>query len=162
MNISIIVAIGENRELGLSNKLIWSLPDDLRRFREITMGHCVLMGRKTYESIGKPLPNRENVILTHDKSYEVPNCKVIHSVAEALEIFPECPGEIFIIGGGEMYKLFLPYANNIYLTQVEAKLEADTFFPELDPKTWKLVSEELHPKDEKHIYNFSFRKYQRV
>ncbi|MEK7175607.1 MAG: dihydrofolate reductase [Patescibacteria group bacterium] len=172
MQISIIAAFGKNKELGLNNKLLWSLPDDLKRFKELTTGHIIIMGQKTYESIGRPLLNRKNFIISRDTSYQVDGCTVVNSLEEAFEKFEkekQSPrsdlgankDEIFVIGGGEIYKLFLPYANNLYLTEVEAELPADTFFPEFNLTEWKLLSEEFHPKDEKHKYSFCFRKYVR-
>jgi dihydrofolate reductase len=175
MQISIIAAIGKNRELGLNNKLLWHLPDDLKNFKELTTGHTIIMGQKTYESIGRPLPNRKNFIMSRNISYQAKDCTVVHSIEEAFKKFEKETGEvnkqdeIFVIGGGEIYKLFLPYAQNLYLTEVEAELPADTFFPihptpalpkgEGENSEWKLISEKFHPKDEKHKYDFCFRKY---
>jgi len=161
MKISFVIAFGENRGLGFNNKLSWSLPDDLKRFKEITRGHTVIMGRKTYESIGMPLPNRKNIVITRDKNYLRHGVDVVHSIEEALE---RCKGEqeVFVIGGGEILKLALPYVNKMYLTHVEADLPADSFFPEMDFSKWKIIKEEFHPKDERHAYNYTFRVYEKI
>ncbi len=130
MKISIIAAIGPNRELGRNNKLLWHIGEDLKRFKKLTQGHAVIMGRKTYESIGKPLPNRTNIIITHDDKFSAHNCIVVHSIKEAIKIGKDLsPEEIFFIGGGEVYRQALPYAQKLYLTVVEGRYEADTFFP---------------------------------
>lgn len=161
MIVSFIAAIGKNRELGFSNKLPWHLPDDLKRFKEITRGHTVIMGRKTYESMGRILPERKNIIITRDKSYRVENALIFSSIEEALR---ECKNEkeSFVIGGGEIFKLALPYVNKMYLTHAEAERPADSFFPEFNIKDWKITSEEFHPKDEKHLYNFAFKIYEKI
>ncbi len=138
--ISIIAAIGKNRELGKDNKLLWHIPEDLKRFKRLTQDHAVIMGRKTYESIGKPLPNRTNIIVTRDQSFRVPNCIIYHSfedVIKAINTEEINGGEVFIIGGGQIYKQALPYADKLYLTIVDAENEADTFFP--DYSTFKKI-----------------------
>ncbi len=130
MKISIIAAIGENRELGRRNKLLWHISADLKRFKQLTQGHAVIMGRKTYESLGKPLSNRTNIIITRNDKFSVPDCIVVHSVKEAIKIAKSLsPGEIFFIGGGEVYRQVLPYADKLYLTLVSGRYEADSFFP---------------------------------
>lgn len=161
MILSCVIAFGKNRGLGFGNKLPWHLPDDLKNFKEITRGHTVIMGRKTYDSMGRLLPERKNIIITRDKSYEVPGATIVHSVEEAIE---ECKDEeeSFIIGGGEILKLALPYLNRMYLTHVEAEVPADSFFPEFNIKDWKVISERFHPKDEKHSFEFTFKVYERV
>ena len=160
MIISFDIAFGENRGLGFGNKLPWYLPDDLKKFKKITRGHTVIMGRKTYDSMGRLLPERKNIIITRDKNYKVNGATVVHSIEEAIE---KCKGEeeIFVIGGGEILKLALPYVNRMYLTHVEANVPADSFFPEIDWSKWKVVSEEFHPKDEKHLYNFTWKVYEK-
>ena len=160
MTLSLIAAIGKNNELGFGNKLPWHLPDDLKRFREITRGHGVIMGRKTYDSMGRLLPERKNIIITRDKSHKVEGAKVVHSIEEAIEKVKN-EDESFIIGGGEIFKLALSYAKKMYLTQVQAELPADSFFPEFNLADWKVVSEEFHPKDEKHLYDFTFKVYEK-
>jgi dihydrofolate reductase len=160
MNISIIAAMGKKRELGFGGKLPWHLSDDLKRFKALTYRHAVVMGRKTYESIGKPLPERKNIIVTRDPAYVAAGCAVSHSIEEAFKA-AEGDSEIFVIGGAEIYKLALPYANKMYLTFVEAELEADVYFPEFNPTEWSVVKEEPHEADEKHPYRFTFREYKR-
>jgi dihydrofolate reductase len=160
MNISIVASIGKNNELGINNKLLWHLSDDLKNFKEITTGHTIVMGEKTYESIGKPLPNRRNIIITRIKDYEKAGCEVAHSPEDVLKL-TENDNEIFIIGGGQIYKLFLPIANKLYLTEVDTSLEADTFFPKFNQDDWNLVSSTHHPKDERNEYSFSFNVYEK-
>ena len=158
--ISIIAAIGKNRELGLKDKLLWRLPDDLKRFKQITLGHVVIMGRKTYETIGKPLTERKNIIITRNAAYVAPGCVVVSSLDEAIKAAGD-DQEIFVMGGGEIYSLALARADRMYLTFIDASTEADTFFPEFDPAEWQLVSEEPHPADERHPHSFVFRVYER-
>ena len=161
MKLSLIAAIGKNRELGFGNKLPWHLPDDLKRFKEITRGHTVIMGRKTYESMGRLLPERKNIIITRDKSYKASGAVMFSSLEEALK---ECENEdeAFVIGGGEIFKIALPFAERMYLTHANAERPADSFFPEFKKGDWKIVSEEFHPKDEKHEYNFVFTVYEKI
>jgi dihydrofolate reductase len=161
MIISFIAALGQNRGLGIDNKLPWHLPDDLKKFKEITRGHSVIMGRKTYQSMGRLLPDRKNIIITHDINLEIPGAIIAHSIEEAIK---QCLGEeeIFIIGGGEILKLALPYANKMYLTFVEANLPADSFFPTFNISTWKKTAEEVHPKDDRHAYSYIFRIYEKA
>jgi dihydrofolate reductase len=131
--ISIIAAIGRNRELGKNNKLLWYIPEDLKRFKKLTQGHAVIMGRKTYESIGKPLPNRKNIIITRDQHFKADNCFIYHSfevVIKAINNGEINGGEVFIIGGGQIYEQALSYADKLYLTIVDAKSHADAFFPD--------------------------------
>ena len=125
--IKIIVAQSNNRVIGNSNHLIWRLPADLKRFKELTTGHPIVMGRKTYQSIGRPLPNRRNIIITRDENYEVDGCEVVNSIEEALLL---TNSDCFIIGGGEIYKQTLHIADQIYLTQVDEEFDGDTTFPE--------------------------------
>ncbi|MBS3902798.1 MAG: type 3 dihydrofolate reductase [Anaplasmataceae bacterium] len=154
--ISIIAAIGKNRELGLKNSLLWHLPDDLKRFKQLTLGHPVLMGRKTYESIGKPLPQRTNIIISRSLDYSAPGCTVAKSIAEALEKTGK-DEEVFVIGGEEIYKQVIPNANRMYLTCVDIETEADAFFPEFQEEEWDRALEEHHPADEKHPHAFTFK-----
>lgn len=133
MTLSIIVAVGKNREIGYKNKLLWNIPADMARFKKITTGHVVVMGDKTFESIGRPLPNRINLIISLDTEYQVPEgCYLAHSIAEAKSQAEELDttGEIFIIGGATIYKLFLPFCDKLYITEVDDAPMADTFFPD--------------------------------
>lgn len=170
MILSCVLALGRNRGLGFGNKLPWHLPDDLKNFKEITRGHAVIMGRKTYDSLGRSptgepmgrlLPERKNIIITRDTSYQVGGATVVHSIEEAKK---ECGAEkeAFVIGGGEIVKLAMPYLNRMYLTHVEADIPADSFFPEFNINEWKIVSEKFHPKDEKHLYDFTFKIYEKL
>lgn len=155
--IKIIVAISKNRVIGDSNRLIWHLPADLKRFKEVTTGHPIVMGRKTYESIGRPLPNRRNIIITRDQNYDIEGCEVVNSIDEALLL---TASDCFIIGGGEIYKQTLNIADQIYMTVVEEEFEGDTTFPELSA-AWYISSKEDFLADEKNPYNYSFLFYEK-
>ena len=160
--ITMIAAIGENNELGKDNDLLWHLPDDFKRFKQLTTGHYIIMGRKTFESFPKPLPNRTHIIVTRNKEYknDHPSCMVTHSIEKALEL--STPDHApYIIGGGEIYKQGEPYAHKMDITRVHGSFEADTFFPEIDENTWKLVASEYHPKDDRHKYAFTYLTYSR-
>ncbi len=160
--ITIIAAASTNNALGKDNNLVWHLPNDFKRFKTLTSGHYIIMGRKTFESFPKPLPNRTHVIITHQVNYNAPNdCLVVHSLSDALKC---CPAneDVFIIGGGEIYKQALFFADKIELTRVHANIEADTFFPEIDEKIWQLVFSEFHAKDERHLYDFTFLTYKKI
>ena len=156
----LIAAAAKNNALGKNNDLIWHLPDDFKRFKAITSGHYIIMGRKTFESFPKPLPNRTHVVITRQKGYQPEGCIVVDSIEKALAISPKNEN-VFIIGGGEIYTLGLPFAQKIELTRVHNDFEADVFFPEIDLKQWKLIEEEFHLKDEKHKYDFSFQTFKR-
>ncbi len=144
--ISIICAIGKNNEIGFQNKLLWDIPDDMQHFKDITTGHTVVMGEKTFESIGKPLPNRHNIIVTLDKDYKNSDCEVRYSLEEVLKEVKDKSEEIFIIGGGQIYKQSLPYADKLYLTIVDDSPKADTYFS--DYSKFKTII-----KKEKKEYN---------
>ena len=156
--ISIIAAVAKNNVIGKRNALPWYLPEDLKRFKKLTAGHTVLMGRKTFESImtklGKPLPNRKNVVITRDKNYQVPAGVVLfNDVVSALESLKA--EDVFIIGGGEIYNQTIDKADTLYVTHVHADHEGDVFFPPIDPVVWKKIEAEPHD-------GFSFAKYQRI
>ncbi len=160
--ITIIAAAAENNALGKDNDLLWHLPDDFKRFKKLTIGHKIIMGRKTFESFPKPLPKRTHIIITRDTNYSVPyeDCIIVHSLEDALKLVT---GEdAFIIGGGEIYKQSEPFADVIELTRVHGDFEADTFFPELTMGDWKLIAEERHLKDQKHQYGFTYLTYTRI
>lgn len=145
MNISIIVAIAENNVIGINNQLIWHLPNDLKRFKEITMGHHMIMGRKTWESIGRALPGRTTIVVTRNKDFKPQGALVAHSLEDALEM-AKADNEIFVVGGGELYRQALPLANKFYLTRVHQSYEGDTFFPEIDMNQWvEVYSQEGEP-----------------
>ncbi|WP_047152108.1 dihydrofolate reductase [Aneurinibacillus tyrosinisolvens] len=157
--ISIVVAMDQNRVIGKDNRLPWHLPADLAYFKAVTIGHVIVMGRKTYEAIGKPLPGRENVVLTRDQAYEAEGCIIVHSVGEALSAFDG--KQIDVIGGAQIIAQFLPYTDTIYLTLIEESFEGDTFFPEISEEEWKLVSRKAGIKDEKNPYTYYFLVYKR-
>jgi len=157
--VTIIVAVSENQVIGKDNDLIWNLSLDLKRFKALTSGHYIIMGRKTFESFPKPLPNRTHVVITRQKNYKVPKgILVVNSLEKAIEISKNDP-QPYIIGGGEIYKQALNVADRIELTRVHANFEGDTFFPEIDLKVWKEVSKEYIKKDDKHACDFSFITY---
>ena len=162
MIISLIVAASENNVIGKNNDLPWRLPDDMKFFVRTTKGHHILTGRKNLQSFGKLLPNRTNIVLTRDKNFEFEGAIIFHELEQAIA-YAEKNGEseLMIIGGGEIYRQALPQADRIYLTRVHTEIEGDVFFPELNEDEWKLVSEDFHPKDEKHSYSFTFRTYER-
>jgi len=145
MQISMIAVTNEKRAIGCENKLLWDIPDDLRHFRDITFGHTVVMGSKTFESLGRALPNRTNIVIAKEKNYEAPECIVVHSIEDALEMArkEEKNGEIFIIGGGSIYQQFLPFTEKLYLTIVEDNPRADTYFPDYS-EFKNLLSEEKY------------------
>jgi len=158
--ISIVVAISENNAIGKDNQLLWHLPADLRHFKNITTGHTIIMGRKTYDSIGKPLPNRRNIIITRQKGLNIEGVEVTNSLDEALALC-EKENEVFIIGGAEIYKQAVAVSHRIYLTRVHQEFEADAFFPELDNETWKEVEKVDHLPDEKNKFAYTFSTLER-
>lgn len=162
MIISIIVAVAENNVIGYDNKLIWHLPADLKFFKSITTGHHIIMGRKTYESIGKPLPNRTTVIVTRNAAFKADGCLVVGSLEEAISRIPAAEKEVFIVGGAEIYKQSIGLAQRIYFTKVHHQFEGDTFFPELNMGTWRLINSEMHQPDEKNKYPYSFMLFEKV
>ena len=159
--LTIIVAAGENNAIGKDNTLIWHLKDDLKRFKKLTSGHHIIMGRKTFESFPKPLPNRTHVVITRQSNYTVPDSVIlVNSLANAIEAAKD-DSQPFIIGGGEIYKQALLIANKIELTRVHHEFEADTFFPDIDKSVWKEANNVFHSKDNEHDYEFSFLTYLR-
>nr|WP_099563409.1 dihydrofolate reductase [Gaetbulibacter sp. 4G1] len=160
--LTIIVAAGENDAIGKDNKLIWHLSDDLKRFKSLTNGHHIIMGRKTFESFPKPLPNRTHVVISRQQDYKVPNGVIlVNSLEDAIDASKN-DLQPFIIGGGEIYKQAMLIADKIELTRVHESFEADTFFPEIDTSVWKETANTFHKKDENHKYEFSFLTYERV
>ncbi|MGY5850013.1 dihydrofolate reductase [Salegentibacter sp. F14] len=158
--LTMIAAAAENNALGKENDLVWHLPDDFKRFKKLTTGHHIIMGRKTFESFPQPLPNRTHIIITRNKNYKAEGAIVVHSLEKATEIAKADP-QAFIIGGGEIYRLALPLANKIELTRVHADFEADTFFPDIDENQWKLINQKFHPSDDNHKYAFTYLTYER-
>ncbi|MEL6606673.1 MAG: dihydrofolate reductase [Bacteroidota bacterium] len=154
---SIIVAKAQNNAIGKDNRLLWHLPQDMKHFKQTSMGHHMIMGRKTFESIGKPLPGRELIVVTRNPDYHAPGCKTVGSIEEALA-WAEQVGEteVLIAGGEQIYRATLPIVDKIYLTEVKATLEGDTFFPELVPNEWVEIQCTAHPADDKHAYAYDF------
>lgn len=157
-----IAAAAENNALGKDNDLLWHLPDDFKRFKKLTIGHKIIMGRKTFESFPKPLPKRTHIIITRDLNYDIPydDCIIVHSLEDALKLVTA--EDAFIIGGGEIYKQSEPFADVIELTRVHGTFKADTFFPDIDLNYWELTAEEHHPKDEKHAHAFTYLTYSKI
>jgi dihydrofolate reductase len=156
-----IAAAGENNELGVNNGLLWHLPDDFKRFKKLTTGHYIIMGRKTFESFPKPLPNRTHLVITRNENYKKEGAVVVHSIENALKLAEKDP-QPFIIGGGEIYKMGLPFTDKIELTLVHGTFKnADAFFPEFFEDEWKLDSEVFHDKDEKHKFAFTYQTWVR-
>ncbi|XWN35450.1 MAG: dihydrofolate reductase [Roseivirga sp.] len=163
MLISLIVARTENHVIGNNNQLLWHLPADLQHFKRTTLGHHVIMGRKTFASIPKPLSGRTLVVVTRALHYRAAGSKVVHDIATALSVAQQAgETEVFIAGGGEIYQATLPLADKIYLTEVKTRLEGDTFFPALVPGEWTEVKRISHPADEKHLYAYDFVELMRV
>nr|WP_026696042.1 dihydrofolate reductase [Peribacillus kribbensis] len=158
--ISFLVAMDKNRVIGAENQLPWHLPADLKYFKEVTMGHAIIMGRKTHDSIGKPLPGRENIVLTRQRDYQAEGCRIIHDAADVKKL-RNVPEEHFVIGGAEIFSLLFPEADRLYITEIEDEFRGDTYFPEMDEKGWTLVSREKGPKDEKNPYDYYFCVYER-
>ncbi len=156
--ITLIAAAGANNELGKDNDLVWHLPIDFKRFKELTTGHHIIMGRKTFETFPKLLPNRIHVVITRNTDYVNKNVLVVHSLEEALKISTN-DKQPYIIGGGEIYEQALPFAHKIELTRVHGAFDADTHFPKIDEKNWKLINSEKHKKDDRHAYDFDFETY---
>jgi len=158
--ITMIAAAGENNELGNDNDLVWRLPDDFKRFKALTTGHHIIMGRKTFESLPKPLPNRTHVVITRNTDYKKEGAVVVHSMEEALQVASE-DEQPFIIGGGEIYQLGMAVAHKIELTRVHGTFDADAFFPIIPQELWELVSKEHHSSDERHVYAFTYETWMR-
>ena len=157
-----IAAAAENNAIGKDNDLLWHLPDDFKRFKELTSGHPIIMGRRTFESFPKTLPNRRHIIITRDKNYttEYADCVIVHSLEEAFDSLGDNE-DTFIIGGGDIYTLAMPYSDVIELTRVHHTFQADAFFPEINENDWEIVREEIHPKDDKHAFEFTYLTYHR-
>ena len=160
MTVTIVAAISENHVIGKDNKLLWYLPTDLKHFKDITTGHTVIMGRKTYDSVGKPLPKRRNIIITRTQ-IKIEGCEVVNSIADAMAL---CAGEdvVFIVGGAEIYKQSMHLTDRMYLTIVHKEFEGDSFFPEINSQDWKEVFREDHEPDEKNALPYSFITYERI
>ena len=161
-SITIIVAAAENNAIGKDNDLIWSLPNDLKRFKKLTSGHCIIMGRKTFDSFPGLLPNRKHIVISRNKNNFVPEeVIVVNNFEDAIR---ETDGDEnpFIIGGGEIYKLAMDISDKIELTRVHEEFKADTFFPKIDENKWKLIDEEFNEKDERHQFSFTYKTYIKI
>lgn len=166
MIVSAIAALSKNKVIGKDNDLPWRLPDDMRFFMETTKGHHVIMGRKNYDSLHpkyKPLPQRTNIVITRQQDFKAPGCIVLNAVEPGLEIAkkkdePEC----FIIGGAEIYKLAMPFTTRLYLTEIDAVIDGDTYFPDVDMRKWKEISRKHHSADDRHAYAFDIAVYDRI
>lgn len=161
MIVTMVVAIAENHAIGKNNQLLWHLPKDLKHFKQITNGHTIIMGRKTFDSMGKPLPNRRNIVITRNQELELAGAEVVGSVEEALALCAPSE-EVFIIGGGEIYKMAMPFTEKIYLTVVHHPFDGDAYFPEIDSGVWTETASEHHEADDKHQYSFTFSTLERL
>ncbi|MBC8080440.1 MAG: dihydrofolate reductase [Gorillibacterium sp.] len=154
-----MLAMGLDRSIGLNNKLPWHLPADLAYFKKVTMGHPILMGRKTFQSIGKPLPGRLNIVATRDVHFAAEGVEIVHSPQEAINRFGD--EEVFVIGGAEIFQLFMPHADKLYVTLIHERFEADTFFGEIDPREWVLTTTMPGETNAKNPYSYAFQVYER-
>ena len=161
--LSIIVAKAKNNIIGKDNKLLWHLPDDLKRFKELTIGHNIIMGRKTFESLGKILPNRKHIVFTQNPNFNIDNenVQIVHSMLEIQE-YIENSEENFVIGGAMIYNLLMPYVTKMYITEIEKDFQGDAFFPRIDTQIWKEVSREKGIKDENNDYDYDYVVYERI
>lgn len=159
--ISMIAAMAKNNVIGIKGDMPWHLPNDLKYFKRITTGHPVLMGRKTFESIGKPLPNRRNLVLTRNEDFQPKGVEVLHSMADVRPLM-EKEEEFFVIGGANLYEQLIPLADRLYITYIHEEFEGDTFFPEIDKGSWKQVSSEIGEVDEKNKYPHTFVVYEKA
>lgn len=159
--ITLIAAVGKNNTIGKNNQLLWHLPNDFKRFKQITTNHFIIMGRKTFESFPKPLPNRTHIVISRQKNYAPNGCIVVSNLEKAIEICPKNQ-EIFIIGGGEIYKQSIIIADKLDITKVHHSFDGDVFFPEIDLKIWKLTATIFNNRDEKHQYDYSFQVFERI
>jgi dihydrofolate reductase len=164
MIITLVVAASTNHAIGKNNQLLWHLPNDMKYFKNVTWGMPVIMGRKTFESLGKPLAGRKNIILTKQAGWKTEGAVAVKSFDDALFLAKEMDvKEVMVLGGGEVYKAVFEKAKRIHITRVDAVFEdADTFFPVIDPKVWKLVTQKNHEADAKHAYNYSFQVWERI
>ncbi|WP_226530521.1 dihydrofolate reductase [Metabacillus niabensis] len=160
--ISLIVAMDKYRLIGRDNQLPWHLPQDLAYFKKVTMNHKIIMGRKTFESIGRPLPGRENIIVTRDSTYSQEGCTILHSIDEILELSSRSDEELFVIGGAEIFKEILPVSDRLYITEIDDEFEGDTYFPDRKETEWKKISVEKGTKDAKNPYDFEFVVYEKI
>lgn len=154
--LSLLVAMDKNRVIGKNNDLPWRLPADLAYFKKVTLGHPIIMGRKTHESIGRVLPGRQNIILTRNETYEAEGCTIIHHIDEIKELGAKNKEELFVIGGAEIFQEVLPFADKLYITFIEEEFEGDTYFPEINEAEWQEIAREKGPRDDKNPYDYYF------
>ncbi|KAA9327202.1 dihydrofolate reductase [Hymenobacter busanensis] len=154
--VALVVAVAENGVIGRDNQLPWHLPNDLKQFKQVTMGHPIVMGRRTYESIGRPLPGRRNIVVTRQSDWKAEGCEVAHSVLGALELARQYDEQVFVIGGAEIYRQALPAADTVYLTEVHHTVPGDAALPPFTTDEWREENRERHEPDEKHAYPYSF------
>jgi len=161
--LSIVVAKAKNNIIGKDNKLLWHLSDDLKRFKALTTGHTIIMGRKTFESLGRVLPNRKHIVFSNNPDFKVndENVEVVHSLLQIQE-YIESEDEAFVIGGAMMYNFLMPYVSKMYVTEIEKEFEGDTFFPRIDDKKWKEVSREKGPEDGENNFEYNYVVYQKI
>ena len=163
MIISVIVAINDNHVIGADNKLLWHLPDDLKNFKKVTSGHTLLMGRKTFDSIGRPLPNRTNLILTRQADLKIEGCVTFNHLSTAIKYAAdEGETELFVIGGAEIYQMIMPMAHKLYLTRVHADMTGDAHFPDINFDEWEIIQSRSCRKDVRHAYDFEMEEYVRL
>lgn len=162
MKITLIAAVANNHVIGAENRLLWHLPADLQHFKKRTMGHTVVMGRKTFESIGKPLPGRRTIVVTRKKDYKAEGCEIAHSLEEAFKMAGKRE-EVFVAGGADIYEqtIELLHTHTLLITRVFASFEGDAFFPDVDPLKWQLIERDYRKADEKNIYDMTFLTYKR-
>lgn len=158
--ITLIAAVGLRNELGKDNQLLWHLPNDFKHFKELTSGHHVIMGRKTFESLPGILPNRTHIVISRNPAWHKEGVLLASSLDAAFNLVP-VGEQAYVIGGGEIYRQALPHSDRIELTRVETQMEADTFFPEINPEEWTLVADEIHPADERHAYAYRFQRFEK-
>lgn len=163
MNLSLIAAVANNHVIGHKNRMAWHMPADLKHFKRLTMNHTLIMGRKTYESIGKPLKGRKTVIVTNNRQYDAPGCLVAGSVEEVIQLVRK-EQEVFVAGGAEIYRqtIDLPQTKRMYITRIYADVEGDAFFPLIDPAQWELADRETHQADENNPYPYAFLTYRKI
>ena len=162
MTISLVVAAAQNNAIGLAGKLPWHLPNDMKHFKNVTWGMPIVMGRKTFESLGKALPGRKNIVISRQPGWKAEGVIGVKNIEDALFVVKESDAkEVMVIGGGEIYKTLFEKARRIYMTRVEAEPEADTFFPSIRPEEWHLMSQQNYEADEKNAYNYSFQVWER-
>lgn len=161
MRLALIVAMDQQGVIGLNNDLPWKLSADLQYFRQVTMGKPLIMGRNTHESIGRPLPGRLNIVVTHQEDYQATGCVVVTSIEAALKYCADAE-EVMVMGGASLYAQLLPQVQRLYITQVHASVKGDTWFPEINRQQWQLIQQHAHSADSKNQYNFSFEVYDRL